>query len=150
MYYIHLRGPQKAVYMIRHNLVGFGLPEIVHEEGTNERFIMHCQLETRHDAIPNEHGGSLKRERWDKKTVDLTDISFEDIKAGQYDAQYIDHELGVLSGMFGVEIELLNDPDDKWWLDMGCEPEYPFYAYSKGKETKDLTVESDDPSVFSF
>ena len=65
-------------------------------------------------------------------------------------SMYIDHEIEVLSGMFNVQIELLNDPDDKWWEDAELEPQYPFYAYDKGKEIKNVVLSSFDFQAFSF
>ncbi len=147
MYQIHLRGTRKAVYLVRNNIIGYGYPEILYEAGTDDLYIMHCELETKYDAIPNQHRSP---EKWNENVEDLSVISMDDILSGKYDMNYSDHELEVLSGMFDVEIEMLNDPDDKWWEDAESEPEYPFYACAKGKMTRNETQDSDDPEVFSF
>ena len=150
MYIIHLKGSKKAVYMIRHNLLGYGLPEIQFEKGTDDNFVMHCTLETRHDAIPNQHGISDSEEIWDGTTINLSNMSLSDIQSGKYDGEYESHELQVLSGLFNVEIEILNDPEDKWWEDAELDPQYPFYGYANGKTVKDYYEESNDSDVFSF
>ena len=151
MYKIHLKGPKKAVYLVRNNLVGYGLPYILFETGTDDLYVMHCEMATKHDGIPNQHCWfDDPQEKWDGNTVDLSVINFDDIIAGKYNLDYIDYELDVLSGLFNVDIEILNDPDDKWWEDADCDPQYPFYAYSKGKEVKNVVRESDDPEIFSF
>ena len=147
MYLIHLKGNKKAVLIVCNNLVGYGTPEIVHEEGNDEEYIIHCELDTKHDAIPNQH---LDSEAWDGSLVDLSEVSLDDIKNGKYDDMYIDHEIEVLSGMFNVQIELLNDPDDKWWEDAELDPQYPFYAYTNGKESTNTVLSELDTSAFSF
>ena len=179
MYRIHLRGTKKAVFLVRANLVGYGEPEILYEAGTDDLYVIHCELATKYDGIPNSN---LHREakEWDGSTVDLSAISMDDILAGKYSFTYDDRALDELSGMFGVDIEILNDPDDKWWEDeeyeefedddeeygddeageegeeeddaeaWGPRPQYPFYAYSNGKEIMDDTLESFDLDVFSF
>ena len=80
----------------------------------------------------------------------MSEVSLEDIKNGKYDGMYIDHEIEVLSGMFNVQIELLNDPDDKWWEDAELDPQYPFYAYANGKESTNTVLSDLDRSAFSF
>lgn len=150
MYFIHLRGTKKAVYMVRCNLMGYGLPEITKEEGTEDSYVMHCELETKHDVLPNQHGFGSEKEVWDGDTIDLSDITLEDILSGTHDYEYSSHELDMLSGLFAVDIEVLNDPEDKWWVDAECDPQYPFCAYSEGKEIKWEDQDSDDQSIFSF
>ena len=74
----------------------------------------------------------------------------DSILSGEHDYDYSKHELEYLSGLFNVDIEILNDPDDKWWEDAECDPQYPFCAYSKGIQIKCENQESDDQSIFSF
>ncbi len=167
MFIIHIRGSKKAVYMLRHNLLGYGLPDITYEDGNEDSYIMHCEMETSHDAIPNQHSFGDAPEEWDGMKLDLSEISMDEIKSGQHDYEYSNHELDILSGIIDVDIEILNDPDDKWWEDidvdvfedlegfdvegMEVKPQYPFYAYSKGKEiTNKCFEEEDDPNIFSF
>lgn len=182
MYTIHIKGRKKAVYMLRHNLLGYGLPEITYEDGDENSYIMHCEMGTQYDAIPNQHSFDDAHEEWDGKVVDLSEISLEEIMSGQHDYDYSDYELDILSGMFDVDIEVFNDPDDKWWEDVDFDdfddpedrlwddedfedyddhdsfdiedtkikPQYPFYAYSKGKEIKHKILENYDSGIFSF
>ena len=150
MFFIHLKGNKKAVYMVRCNLMGYGLPEIVDEKGDDDTYIMHCELETKYDAVPNQHSFGAEKEVFDGNIMDLSDVSMEDILSGTYEYQYSHLELDILSGLFDVDIEVFNDPEDKWWEDAGCDPRYPFYAFSKGKETKMEAQKGFDESVFSF
>ena len=150
MYYIQLRRRKIAVYVVRCNLMGYDLPEITKEEGTDDTYIMHCELSTDNDGLPNQHLFGDEKEIWDGNTIDLSSIKMEDILSGTYDYEYSSHEMSMLSGLFGVDIEVLNDPDDKWWEDAECDPQYPFYAWSNGKETKNQILDSDDQSAFSF
>lgn len=150
MFYIHLRGSKKAVYMVRANLMGYDLPEIENEQGDDDIYIMHCKLETKHDALPNQHDFGDEKEFWDGSIINLSGISIEEILSGAFDYKYSSHELDFLSGMFDVDIEVLSDPEDKWWEDAECDPQYPFCAYSKGKEIKWEDQDSLDQSVFTF
>ena len=150
MFFIHLKGTKKAVYMVRCNLMGYGLPEIVDEKGDDDSYIMYCTLETKHDALPNQHSFGAEKEVFDGNIMDLSDVSMEDILSGALEYKYSHLELDMLSGLFDVDIEVLSDPEDKWWEDAECDPQYPFCAYSKGKEIKWEDQESLDESVFSF
>lgn len=150
MFYIHLRGAKKAVYMVRCSLVGYDFPEIVHEEGTEDSYVMHCTFETRHDGFPNQHEFGSEKETWDGSIIDLSTVTMDSILSGEHDYDYSEHELEYLSGLFNVDIEIFNDPDDKWWEDAECDPQYPFCAYSKGIQIKCEDQESDDQSIFSF
>ena len=150
MFYIHLRGNKKAVYMVRSNLMGYDLPEIVDENGSDDLYIMHCELETKYDAIPNQHRFLDEKEVWDGTIIDLSGITIDEILSGSHDYEYSSHELDMLSGMFNVDIEVFSDPEDKWWEDADCDAQYPFYAYSKGKEIKSEILNDFDEGVFSF
>ncbi len=150
MFFIHLRGTKKAVYMVRCNLMGYDLPEITNEEGSDDSYVMHCELSTKYDGLPNLHDFGTEKEVWDGNIIDLSGVTIEDILSGSHDYEYSSHELNILSGLFNVDIEVFHDPEDKWWEDMDAEPQYPFYAYSKGKEVKNEVLDSDDQSVFSF
>lgn len=150
MHEIHLRGPKKAVYMVYHNLLCCDPPDITHEEGTDDSFVMHFMHYTKYDAYPNEHRWG-EADSWDGTPIDLTGIPLEDILANKYTFTYADHDLAAFSGMFGVEIELLHT-----WDDMGDGeewengPVYPFFAYANGKVIRNEELDSDDPEVFSF
>ena len=74
MYIIHIRGNKKAVYMLRHNLLGYGLPMITYEDGNEASYVMHCELATRYDGIPNQHSFGDAHEEWDGNVVDLSQL----------------------------------------------------------------------------
>ena len=102
---------------------------------------MRCSLSTKYDAVPNQPD---KNHAFEGNIVDLDEISLDEVKAGQYAGQYTDRDLIDLSGMFGVHISLLNLPDDPWWEEAGCEPQYPYCEYNNGQEVSTDFYGTDD------
>ena len=98
MFFIHLKGTKKAVYMVRCNLMGYGLPEIVDEKGDDDSYIMYCTLETKHDALPNQHSFGAEKEVFDGNIMDLSDVSMEDILSGALEYKYSHLELDKING----------------------------------------------------
>ena len=149
MYYIHLRGEEKPVYMVWSNIAGYGLPDITETKTENGKFIMCCEIATKWDAVPNQHRTD---EEWDGTKADLSSYGLEAAKEGRYADEYSDHELRVLSGMFDVDIEVYNDPEDKFWEYMDNDdirPSYLMLRYSEGVEKSDHYEEYNDNN-FSF
>lgn len=122
MYEIHVKGKKKAVLLVLENAVGYTAPEITFEQGDDDTYIVHCEIETKWDADPFGDG-----ESWDGTCVNLDNYSYEGIKKGDYLLCFNGVGTKTLSGMLNVEIEMVNRPDDSY--NLSCAFEY----YVNGK-----------------
>jgi len=126
MYEIHLKGNKKAVLLAWANAVGFVEPDILFEEGTDDSYIMHCEIETNWDSDP--YPG--ESESYDGATVVLDDYSEEAIRNGEHSMCFEKYDAKNLSGYLNIEMEILNRPDD------GANPFCDFYHFSSGKNVE--------------
>ena len=140
MYKIKLCGEKKAVYIVWSNLVGYGLADIIKESGNEEAFELICSISTKNDAVPNQ---DYEAHVWNGKVIDLNQFDFEKAQKGSYAGQYIDNDLGELSGLFNVEIYVLGIEENPWWIDAECDPEYPYYEFKNGKEAVYATYDTE-------
>lgn len=137
MYKIKLRGTKKAVYLAWSNILGYDLPDIREIYDGEEAFTMICSTSTKYDAVPNQQ---LDSQVWDGTIVDQEPYDIDTAIKGGFFGQFIDKELAVLSGLFGVDISVFGIPDDQWWIDFEMNPEYPYYEYKNGQETVNDTL----------
>jgi hypothetical protein len=134
MYEIHVRGKKIAVLLTLANAVGYTEPEITFEEGDDNQYIAHGEIETKWDMDP--FGSSEKV--WDGSCVDLSAFKEEAIRNGDYMLCFDGVGAKYLSGMLNVEIEVLNRPDDS------DNPFCEFHAYVNGKLTESSRFSNPD------
>lgn len=110
---IHLRGAKKAVYLAWGSALGYGQPDITFEDGTDEDYIMHCEICTKYSADPFDppHGDP---EPWDGTIIDLSQYEDEKVYSEQctYEFESIGYEK--LSGCLDIDIQTKNIPEEGW------------------------------------
>ena len=134
MYEIHIKGKKIAVLLVWTNILGYGEPYITLEEGSDEDFVMHCEIETKHDGNPF---GYTDKD-WDGKIADLSIYNEATLRNGEFRYCFENYGLIFLSGYLDVEIETLNNPDDS------CVPFCAFGHYANGNLIAEYEFENPD------
>lgn len=123
MYEIHIKGNKIAALLVWTNAFGYGEPYITFMEGSDENFVMHCEIETKFDENPY---GYTEKE-WNGEKADLLAYTEDEIQSGEYRYCFANCGLSFLSGFLNVEIEMLNRPDDS------INPYCTFTHYADGR-----------------
>lgn len=134
MYEIHIKGKKIAVLLALENAVGYSYPEITFEKGDYEQYIVHCELETKWDTEPFGDDPC----KWDGKHVDLDSYTEESINNGDHCLCFQGVGAATLSGMLGIQIEILNRPDDS------ANPFCNFNSYENGNMVESSRFKNPD------
>nr|MBQ4457400.1 hypothetical protein [Clostridia bacterium] len=113
MYRIRISGPKKEVLATCALAEGYDVPDIQFEKGTDDEFVLICEMETRYDASP--YSGE---EDWDGERFPLDDISEPALRdmtmGGELDELEDLRETGLknITGCLGTDVRMVNIPDD--------------------------------------
>ena len=108
MYKVHLKGKKIAALLAWANLRGYDEAEVTYEDGTDDDYIIHCEISTKWDANP--FIGTPQT--WNGEVKDLSEYDEDSIRDGMYYDALEGYDAQYLSGYLGLDIEMLNVPDD--------------------------------------
>lgn len=138
MFEIHIKGEKKAALLAWQSALGYGEADVLLEEGSDEEYVIHCEISTKYDANPFEPNSMSESVReWNGETINLEEYSESDIRNGKYYLQFECVGLKYLTGFLNLEMELLNRPDDEL-------PVWMFEHWNKGTCIENESYKAED------